>query len=83
MRSSGLELVGGVYMQLSMEILCLGWTASLEASINHSFLTSYERPTKQQEEVIKALLSGKDVVVVLPTGSGKEDYAFCRVAFDI
>ena len=71
---------------LAMEIPRLRLTASLEAieaSIHSSFRAlGCNRPTERQEEIIKGLLSSKDVLVILPTGRGKST-CMCFVALSL
>ena len=56
-------------------------TLAIDAAILSAFRTlGYEKPTKDQVQVIEAFLSGKDVFVMLPTGSGK---SLCFVALPL
>ena len=53
----------------------------LDAAIAQAFETlGYDRPTRVQEEVIRAFVSGRDVFVIVPTGSGK---SLCFVALPL
>ena len=58
-----------------MEVPRLGKTVTevaFEAFILLAFQAlGYERPTQEQKEAIRAFVSGSDVMVLLPTGSGK------------
>ena len=56
-------------------------TSTIDAAVESAFNTlGYERPTDDQVKVIRAFLSGKDVFVMLPTGSGK---SLCFVALPL
>ena len=67
-----------------MEVPRLGKSVTevaVEASLLLAFQTlGYERPTKDQQEAIRAFVSGRDVLVLLPTGSGK---SLCFVALPL
>ena len=58
-----------------MEIPRLGKKVNqdiVDASIWLSFQRlGYEKPTEEQSQVIREFVSGQDVLVILPTGSGK------------
>ena len=68
----------------NMEIPRLGKKVNqdiVDASVQLSFQRlGYEKPTEEQRQAIREFVIGQDVVVILPTGSGK---SLCFVALPL
>ena len=55
-----------------VQIPRLACSGDINSAISYAFKTlGYDRPTLEQERAIREFVSGRDIVVISPTGSGK------------
>ena len=55
-----------------IQIPRLACSQDVDSAIVYAFRTlGYDRPTWEQERAIRGFLTGRDVLVIIPTGSGK------------
>ena len=64
-----------------MQIPRLACSGDINSAISYAFKTlGYDRPTLEQERAILEFVSGRDIFVISPTGSGK---SMCFVALPL
>ena len=55
-----------------VQIPRLACSGDINSAISYAFKTlGYDRPTLEQERAIREFVSGRDIFVISPTGSGK------------
>ena len=62
-----------------MQIPRLACSGDINSAISYAFKTlGYDRPTLEQERAVREFVSGRDIFVISPTGSGKRVVSSCN-----